>query len=82
MEKRRLGRTDLMIAPLLFGGNVVGWTVNEPISFDLLYRFVGAGFNGIDTADFYMRIKPGNKGGESETIIGNWLASRGDETSW
>jgi aryl-alcohol dehydrogenase-like predicted oxidoreductase len=71
--KRQLGRTDLQIAPLVFGGNVFGWTVDEATSFALLDRFVGAGFNAIDTADVYSAWAPGHQGGESETIIGNWL---------
>ena len=78
MEKRRLGRTDLSIAPLVLGGNVFGWTTDEKTSFELLDRFVAAGFNTIDTADSYSRWVPGNKGGESETIIGNWMKSRGN----
>ncbi|TIV91964.1 MAG: aldo/keto reductase, partial [Mesorhizobium sp.] len=78
MQKRRLGRTDLSIAPLVLGGNVFGWTADEKTSFDLLDRFVGAGLNAIDTADAYSRWVPGNKGGESETIIGNWMKSRGN----
>ena len=73
LQKRRLGRTDLDIAPLVFGGNVFGWTADEKTSFDLLDRFVGAGLNAIDTADAYSRWVPGNKGGESETIIGKWM---------
>jgi aryl-alcohol dehydrogenase-like predicted oxidoreductase len=76
VQKRRLGRTDLEIAPLVFGGNVFGWTADEKTSFDLLDRFVGAGFNAIDTADVYSSWVPGNKGGESETIIGKWMRSR------
>ena len=78
MQKRRLGRTDLRIAPLVFGGNVLGWTVDEKTSFDLLDRFAGAGFNTIDTADSYSNWVPGNSGGESETIIGNWMKQRGN----
>ena len=78
MQKRRLGRTDLEIAPLVFGGNVFGWTADEKTSFDLLDRFVEAGFNAIDTADAYSRWVPGNKGGESETIIGKWMKARGN----
>src|ERR1700689_1283166 len=78
MHKRSLGRTGLDIAPLVFGGNVFGWTANEKRSFDLLDRFVGAGFNAIDTADVYSAWAPGNKGGESETIIGDWMKSRGN----
>ncbi len=75
MRKRRLGRTDLEIAPLVFGGNVFGWTVDEPTSFELLDRCTAAGLNAVDTADSYSRWVPGNRGGESETIIGNWLAA-------
>lgn len=78
MEKRRLGRTDLHIAPLVFGGNVFGWTADEKTSFDLLDRFAGAGFDTIDTADVYSRWAPGNSGGESETIIGKWMKARGN----
>ena len=78
MQKRRLGRTDLEIAPLVFGGNVFGWTADEKTSFALLDRFVEAGFNAIDTADAYSRWVPGNKGGESETIIGKWMKARGN----
>ncbi|MHA6642565.1 aldo/keto reductase [Mesorhizobium sp. A623] len=76
MQKRRLGRTDLTIAPLVFGGNVLGWTADEKTSFDLLDRFVGAGLNAIDTADAYSRWVPGHSGGESETIIGKWMKER------
>jgi len=78
MQKRRLGRTGLSIAPLVFGGNVFGWTADKERSFDLLDRFVDAGFNAIDTADAYSRWVPGNKGGESETIIGEWMKARGN----
>lgn len=78
MEKRRLGRTDLKIAPLVFGGNVFGWTADEKTSFALLDRFVEAGFNAIDTADAYSRWAPGHSGGESETIIGKWMKARGN----
>lgn len=73
MEKRILGKTDLNIAPIVFGGNVFGWTVDEQKSFEILSQFVENGFNFIDTADVYSRWAPGNKGGESETIIGKWL---------
>ncbi|PWJ84823.1 aryl-alcohol dehydrogenase-like predicted oxidoreductase [Pseudaminobacter salicylatoxidans] len=78
MQKRRLGRTSLEIAPLVFGGNVFGWTADEKTSFDLLDRFADAGFNAIDTADVYSRWAPGNSGGESETIIGKWMKARGN----
>lgn len=73
MEKRKLGNTDLEIAPLVFGGNVFGWTIDEKTSFNLLDVFTNNNFNCIDTADGYSVWKPGNKGGESETIIGNWM---------
>lgn len=78
MEKRRLGRTELLVAPLVFGGNVFGWTADEKTSFALLDRFAEAGFNAIDTADVYSRWHPGNSGGESETVIGKWMKSRGN----
>jgi aryl-alcohol dehydrogenase-like predicted oxidoreductase len=73
MKKRNLGNSGLEVAPLAFGGNVFGWTADEQTSFRLLDAFVAAGFNLIDTADIYSRFAPGNRGGESETIIGNWL---------
>lgn len=73
MEKRILGKTNLNIAPIVFGGNVFGWTIDEQKSFEILDHFVDSGFNFIDTADVYSRWVPGNQGGESETIIGNWL---------
>ena len=76
MEKRQLGTTDLHVYPITFGGNVFGWTINEKKSFELLDAFTGAGFNFIDTADVYSRWAPGNKGGESETIIGNWMKKK------
>ncbi|OJF95014.1 aldo/keto reductase [Pararhizobium antarcticum] len=77
MEKRTLGRTGLSIAPLVFGGNVFGWTADEKTSFDLLDAFFDAGFNTIDTADVYSSWAPGNSGGESETIVGKWLKRSG-----
>ena len=77
MEKRRLGRSSLHVTPIALGGNVFGWTVDEKMSFAVLDAFVAAGFNFIDTADVYSRWHPGNKGGESELIIGKWLKSRG-----
>jgi aryl-alcohol dehydrogenase-like predicted oxidoreductase len=76
MQKRQIGKSDLFIAPLVFGGNVFGWTTDEPTSFRLLDAFTDAGFNAIDTADIYANWFPGNSGGESETIIGNWLKKR------
>jgi aryl-alcohol dehydrogenase-like predicted oxidoreductase len=72
-----LGRTGFAVAPLALGGNVFGWTVDESTSFRLLDAFVDAGFNLIDTADSYSRWVPGHEGGESETIIGRWIARRG-----
>ena len=73
MQLRPLGRTGLQIAPIVFGGNVFGWTADEKRSFELLDAFVDAGFNAIDTADVYSRWVPGHEGGESETLIGRWL---------
>jgi aryl-alcohol dehydrogenase-like predicted oxidoreductase len=73
--KRPLGRSGIEIAPLVLGGNVFGWTADETTSFRILDRFVDAGFDAIDTADVYSAWAPGNRGGESETIIGNWLAA-------
>jgi aryl-alcohol dehydrogenase-like predicted oxidoreductase len=78
MQKRHLGRTDLQIAPLVFGGNVFGWTADAKSAFDLLDRFAGGGLNAIDTADVYSAWARGNSGGESETIIGEWMKSRGN----
>ena len=76
MDKRPLGNTGLAIAPLVFGGNVLGWTLDERESFRILDAFIDQGFTAIDTADAYSTWVPGNKGGESETIIGNWLKAR------
>ncbi|WP_200551162.1 aldo/keto reductase [Kosakonia sp. LAM2021] len=75
MALRSLGTTGLQIPTLVFGGNVFGWTVDEKQSFSLLDALLERGFSAIDTADVYSRWAPGNKGGESETIIGNWLAA-------
>jgi aryl-alcohol dehydrogenase-like predicted oxidoreductase len=77
MEKRRLGKSDLLVAPLCLGGNVFGWTADEETSFALLDGFVEAGFNFIDTADVYSRWAAGHHGGESETVLGDWLKRRG-----
>ena len=74
MERRKLGRSELTVAPLAFGGNVFGWTADEQTSFALLDAFVDAGFNLIDTADTYSRWAHDGVGGQSETIIGKWLA--------
>jgi aryl-alcohol dehydrogenase-like predicted oxidoreductase len=77
MDMRSLGRSGIQVAPLAFGGNVFGWTADEATSFRLLDRFVESGFNLIDTADVYSKWVPGHSGGESETIIGNWLRRSG-----
>lgn len=76
MIKRKLGNSGLEIGPLVLGGNVFGWTADETTSFKVLDAFVASGLNMIDTADVYSKWIPGHKGGESETIIGNWLAQR------
>ncbi|CAH0339126.1 aldo/keto reductase [Rhizobium sp. CECT 9324] len=77
MQKRALGRTGLSIAPVVFGGNVFGWTADEATSFALLDAFFDAGYNTIDTADVYSAWVDGHVGGESETIIGKWLKRSG-----
>ena len=77
MQKHPLGRSGLHIAPLVFGGNVFGWTADEKRSFEPLDRFVERGFNAIDTADVYSSWAPGFAGGKSEPVLGNWLARRG-----
>ena len=77
MQRRNLGDTDLAIVPVVFGGNVFGWTVDEAKSFELLDAWVDRGFNCIDTADVYSTWVPGHVGGESETIIGKWLKRSG-----
>lgn len=76
MNKRQLGKSSLRVAPLAFGGNVFGWTVDEKTAFRLLDSFTAPGLNLIDTANSYSRWAPGNKGGESETIIGKWMKLR------
>ncbi len=73
MDMRRLGKTGLSIAPIVFGGNVFGWTADEKTSIEILDAFFDAGLNAIDTADVYSSWVPGNKGGDSEEIIGKWL---------
>jgi aryl-alcohol dehydrogenase-like predicted oxidoreductase len=78
MKKRKLGTTGLEIAPLVFGGNVFGWTVDQAASFKLLDAFFAAGFNSVDTADVYSKWVPGHVGGESEIIIGEWMKQRGN----
>lgn len=76
IPRRPLGRSGLQVSPLCFGGNVFGWTADQTASFALLDAFVGGGFNLVDTADVYSRWVPGHQGGESETMIGRWLAAR------
>ena len=76
MNTRPLGKTGFSIAPLVFGGNVFGWTCDEKTSFAILDAFVDHGFDAIDTADVYSRWADGNQGGESETLIGRWLQAR------
>lgn len=77
MNLRNLGRTDIKVSPLMLGGNVFGWTADEPTSFAVLDAFVAAGGNFIDTADVYSAWVAGHAGGESETVIGNWLKRSG-----
>ena len=77
MQKRTIGRSQLQVAPLMFGGNVFGWTADEATSFSILDAFVDAGLNFIDTADVYSAWVPGNHGGESESIIGKWFRQSG-----
>ncbi|MED5606860.1 MULTISPECIES: aldo/keto reductase [Pseudomonas] len=78
MNSRELGHSGLAIAPLVFGGNVFGWSADEATSFRLLDALLDAGLNCIDTADVYSRWVPGHKGGESEAIIGKWMKQRGN----
>lgn len=78
MQKKQLGTTDLYIPPIVFGGNVFGWTLDEKESFKMLDEVFEKGFTAIDTADSYSHWAPGNKGGESETIIGKWMNERGN----
>src|ERR1700685_529682 len=77
MQLRTLGRSNLRVAPLCLGGNVFGWTATETASFAVLDALVSAGLSFIDTADVYSAWVPGHRGGESETVIGNWCKSRG-----
>lgn len=74
MKKRALGKSGLEAAPLVLGGNVFGWTAGRDASFAILDAFTDAGFNAVDTANVYSRWMPGHTGGESETVIGDWLA--------
>lgn len=76
MQKRSLGKTGLTISPLVFGGNVLGWTTDQTSGFAVLDAFVAHGFDAIDTADVYSSWAPGHVGGESEAMIGAWLKAR------
>jgi aryl-alcohol dehydrogenase-like predicted oxidoreductase len=78
MQKRRLGRSELDVSVLCFGGNVFGWTTDQAASFAVLDAFVEAGGNFVDSADVYSRWVPGNTGGESEVILGEWMKARGN----
>lgn len=80
MEKRELGKSGLKVRPWMFGGNIFGWTVDEKTSFQILDAFMDSGFDFIDTADVYSAWIPGNRGGESETIIGKWFKARGNRS--
>ena len=80
MQKRKLGKTGLEISPLVFGGNVFGWTADQASSFKLLDAFLAAGFNAVDTADVYSKWVPGHAGGESEAILGEWMKQRGNRS--
>ena len=78
--KRKLGNSGIEVRPLCLGGNVFGWTADEPTSFKILDAFLAADFNFVDTADIYPKWAPGKEGGESETIIGNWMKARGNRS--
>lgn len=78
MQKRNLGSSGLSIGPLMFGGNVLGWTLDEEQSFAMLDAWLAAGFNAIDSADVYSRWAAGHQGGESETVLGRWFKARGN----
>lgn len=76
-SRRRLGNTDLEVGPLMLGGNVFGWTADEATSFRILDAFLDAGMNFVDTANVYSKWAPGNRGGESETVLGRWFQHSG-----
>ena len=80
MIKRQLGKTGMEISPLVFGGNIFGWTADQATSFQLLDAFIAAGFNSVDTADMYSKWVPGHAGGESEKIIGEWMKRSGNRS--
>jgi len=78
MTKRKLGNSGIEVRPLMLGGNVFGWTIDEAQSFRVLDAYAAAGFDFIDTADVYSKWVPGHTGGESETILGKWMKQRGN----
>ncbi|MGE3692524.1 MAG: aldo/keto reductase [Novosphingobium sp.] len=80
MQFRKLGASGIEVAPLVLGGNVFGWTADKEASFAILDAFMDAGFNAIDTADVYSIFVPGHKGGESETVLGEWMKARGNRS--
>jgi aryl-alcohol dehydrogenase-like predicted oxidoreductase len=80
MQKRTLGHTGITVEPLMLGGNVFGWSADQATSFRILDAFVDRGYGFVDTADVYSKWAPGNKGGESETVIGQWFQSRGSRS--
>lgn len=80
-QKRELGRSGVKITPLMFGGNVLGWTADEATSFSILDAFVDQGGDAIDTADVYSAWVPGHEGGESERVLGAWLKKSGKRDS-
>lgn len=77
-NKRKIGKSNVQVTPLCLGGNVFGWTIDQTRSFEVLDAFVAGGGDFIDTADVYSSWAPGNSGGESETIVGNWMRARGN----
>jgi len=81
VEMRKLGRSGMKVAPICFGGNVFGWTIDQETSFAVLDAYVEGGGNFIDSADVYSAWAPGHKGGESETVLGNWMKERGNRDS-
>src|SRR6516162_7390430 len=80
MDKRKLGRSGLTVSPFALGGNVFGWTIQREKSFEILDKYISSGFELIDTADVYSTWGPGNHGGESETILGEWIKLRHNRT--
>ena len=77
MERKTFGKSELSTAPIIFGGNIFGWTLDEKESFKMLDELLEMGYDTIDTADVYSRWAEGNRGGESEIILGKWMKDRG-----